>query len=76
MILLVGTVLVAMLVVMAAGWVVQRALGNAGWVDVFWTFGTGGVLALAALVPLPGQAAPGLRQGLVALLVEIVADVE
>ena len=69
MILLVGTVLVAMLVVMAAGWVVQRALGNAGWVDVFWTFGTGGVLALAALVPLPGQAAPGLRQGLVALLV-------
>ena len=69
MILLVGAVLVAMLAVMAAGWVVQRVLGNAGWVDVFWTFGTGGVLALAALAPLQGRSAPDLRQGLVALLV-------
>jgi steroid 5-alpha reductase family enzyme len=35
--------------VMAAAWAVQRAMRNAGWVDVFWTFGTGAAGALAAL---------------------------
>ncbi len=31
----------AMFVVMAAAWALQRATGNAGWVDACWTFGTG-----------------------------------
>ena len=34
--------------VMAAAWAVQRAMHNAGWVDVFWTFGTGAAGAIAA----------------------------
>jgi steroid 5-alpha reductase family enzyme len=40
--------------VMALAWVVQRQLRNAGWVDVFWSFGTGMAGACAAVVPLPG----------------------
>jgi steroid 5-alpha reductase family enzyme len=35
--------------VMLAAWLVQRAMRNAGWVDVFWTFGTGAACATAAL---------------------------
>jgi steroid 5-alpha reductase family enzyme len=46
-------VLAAMAVVMTVSWVVQRAANDAGWTDVFWTFGTGVTLALAAV------AAPG-----------------
>ena len=69
MIVLVIAVLVAMTVVMTTGWVVQRAAGNAGWVDVFWTYGTGGACALAALVPLAGHSGPSLRQLMVAGLV-------
>jgi steroid 5-alpha reductase family enzyme len=40
--------------VMALAWAVQRHLQNAGWVDVFWSFGTGIAGAIAALVPLQG----------------------
>ena len=40
--------------VMALAWVVQRRLKNAGWVDVFWSFGTGAAAALAALAPVEG----------------------
>jgi len=58
-------VFMAMLGVMTLAWVVQRALNNAGWVDVFWTFGTGGACATAAL--WPGAANPA-RQYLVAAL--------
>jgi steroid 5-alpha reductase family enzyme len=41
--------LVFLCVVMAMAWAVQRAMRNAGWVDVFWTFGTGAAGAIAAL---------------------------
>lgn len=63
---LVLSVLAAMTVVMTASWLVQRAVGNAGWTDVFWTFGSGLTLAAAALWPLEGASA---RQVLVAALV-------
>jgi len=43
--------------VMALASVVQRRLRNAGWVDVFWSFGTGAGAAAAALAPLPGAPA-------------------
>jgi len=66
---LAAAVLVGMLVVMTIGWFVQRGAGNAGWVDVFWTYGTGASCALAALVPLVGAGAPSLRQLMVAGLV-------
>jgi steroid 5-alpha reductase family enzyme len=45
--------------VMAIAWVVQRRLQNAGWVDVFWSFGTGLAAAGAACVPLPGDSGNG-----------------
>jgi steroid 5-alpha reductase family enzyme len=41
-------------VVMALAWLVQWRLHNAGWVDVFWSFGTGIAGAVAAIVPIPG----------------------
>ncbi len=49
---------------MLIAWAVQRAAGNAGWVDVFWTFSSGLAFAGVAL------AAPGVpwRQWLLAVL--------
>ena len=54
---------------MVLAWVVQRAAGNAGWVDVFWTFATGLALAGVAL------AAPGAawRHALLAVLILVWA---
>ncbi len=54
---------VLLCLIMAVAWIVQRRLKNAGWVDVFWSFGTGIVAAGAAVAPLPGEPAglPSLR---------------
>jgi steroid 5-alpha reductase family enzyme len=43
-------VLAAMLVVMVAAWAYGLAVKNGGWTDVFWSFGTGFVLAAAAFL--------------------------
>ena len=47
-----GILLIALLAflcaVMLAAWAAQRARRNAGWADVFWTFGTGVAGAMAA----------------------------
>jgi steroid 5-alpha reductase family enzyme len=52
-------------VAMAAGWVVQWRAGNAGWVDVVWSFALGAAGVIGALYPL--QAGPlTMRQWLVA----------
>lgn len=59
-------VLAVMAVVMSAAWFFQRRTGNAGWIDVFWTFGTGVACVTAALLPLPHANFP--RQVLVACL--------
>lgn len=48
-------VLAGMAGVMSASWLTQRAAGNAGWTDVFWTFGTGACLAAAALFAPGGE---------------------
>jgi steroid 5-alpha reductase family enzyme len=69
MLWLLAAVAVAMVVVMAAAWLTQRRLRNAGWVDVFWTFGTGIGGAVCALFPLSGEPGPGWRAWLVAALV-------
>jgi len=53
-----------MLLIMACAWLTQRALNNAGWIDVFWTFGTGATAAALSLWPVQGP--PGPRQWLVA----------
>ena len=63
-------VLLVMLAVMCAAWLTVRATDNGGWTDVFWTFGTGATLALAALTPSAvGGGASGWRHMLVAALV-------
>src|SRR5579875_2373865 len=71
MIAILGLVLAVMLLVMGIGWLVQRAANNGGWTDVFWTYGTGAVCALAALSPFGGQATPDWRQIMVAGLVAL-----
>jgi steroid 5-alpha reductase family enzyme len=61
-----AVVLVAMTAVMVSAWWVQRRAGNAGWIDVFWTFGTGvSCIAAAILSDTDGN---GFRQLLVAAL--------
>lgn len=71
---LTGVVLVGMICVMTAAWLTQRALEDTGWVDVFWTFGTGLAGVVAALWPAAGyEAAPLYREILVAVLVAVWA---
>lgn len=53
--------------IMAGAWALQRATGNAGWVDVVWSFGLG--LAGLVLALLPGG--PTTRQIVVAVLIAI-----
>lgn len=54
--------------IMAGAWVWQRLVGNAGWVDVFWTFGTGTAGVFAALSPFLPEDAPAGRRYLVAAM--------
>ncbi len=55
-----------MFVVMSAAWLTQRAAHNAGWVDVFWTYGTGAACVVAAF--WQAMAGNPARQMLVAAL--------
>jgi steroid 5-alpha reductase family enzyme len=63
-----GGIGVLLSAVMAAAWRAQQRTGNSGWIDVSWTFGTGGIACFAALIPIN---VPWLhwRQATVALLV-------
>lgn len=58
--------LAMMLAVMVAAWTIQRLARNAGWIDVFWTFGTGSACVIAAL--WPSEPANPQRQILLACL--------
>src|SRR4051812_34266483 len=60
-----------MAAVMTVSWLTQRGLRNGGWVDVFWTFGTGAACVVAALWPEPPVNAG--RQQLVAGLAAVWA---
>jgi steroid 5-alpha reductase family enzyme len=66
MIALILAQIVGLCAAMALAWWFQWRRGNAGWVDVFWTFATGAAGVAGALWPM-GGAFP-LRQGIVALL--------
>ena len=55
-----------LLAVMACAWLTQRALNNAGWIDVFWTFGTGATAVVLSLWPVSGPV--NARQALVAVM--------
>lgn len=63
-------VLAAMLVIMVAAWAFCLAVKNGGWTDVFWTWGTGAVLAAAALLA-NGAEAIGPRNILVAAFLAV-----
>ena len=54
MIAVIAALLLALCAMMAAGWWFQRAMGNAGWVDVVWSFATGTAGVAGALWPVPG----------------------
>lgn len=60
--------LIAMAATMSAAWLFQRRTRNAGWVDAFWSFGTGITGAVCALVPLSAGDAPSLHALFVAAL--------
>lgn len=64
---------VALSAVMAVAWQVQRSTGHTGWIDVFWTFGTGLVACVASLAPLSSSGAASARQIMVAVLVALWA---
>lgn len=66
---LVVAALLFMALVINLAWVVQREVRNSGWIDVFWTFGTGIAGVAVALYPMSGEPWPATRQILVALLV-------
>ncbi len=70
---LIALVLLAMAVVMAAAWAVQRATANGGWVDVCWTYGTGACCAAAALAPTGAVVGPYWRQVMVAGMIGLWA---
>jgi steroid 5-alpha reductase family enzyme len=59
---------VALSIAMTGAWWFQRHRQNAGWVDVVWTFATGGVAVLGALWPLPELYSFAPRQLIVAML--------
>jgi steroid 5-alpha reductase family enzyme len=65
--LVAGGIGVLLSAVMATAWGAQQRTGNSGWIDVSWTFGTGGIGCFAALIPIN---VPWLhwRQATVALL--------
>ncbi len=68
-----GLTLLLMAVVMNVAWAFQRQVGNSGWIDVFWTFGTGAAGIIAALFPFAGDGAPSTRQLLAAAIILIWA---
>ncbi len=67
--ILVALVGCGLLATMACAWLFQRAVSNVGWVDVFWTFGTGAAAVVLCLAPI--SAPPTARQWLVAALAAV-----
>jgi steroid 5-alpha reductase family enzyme len=63
-------VTLGLMVVMAAAWDTQRRLRNAGWVDAFWSFGTGLGGVICATWPV-GGVPPTARQCIAAALVSV-----
>ena len=61
--------MVVILGVMTTAWIVVVRSHNAGWIDVFWTYGTGLVGVLTALSPWAGEISA--RQWLAAALVAV-----
>ncbi len=60
---------IALALIMAGGWALQRVSGNSGYVDAVWTFGVGAVGAVSALVLLSEDGGLTARQAVVAVLI-------
>jgi steroid 5-alpha reductase family enzyme len=73
MILLILVQGVGLSLAMAAAWKFQQQVGNAGWVDVFWTFATGAMAVVGAVWPLSGAEDLLARRYLVATLAAVWA---
>jgi len=58
---------IAISLIMAAAWYVQKRTGNSGWVDVTWSLSVGSVAFAASILP-PGHDWPHWRQLVVAVL--------
>lgn len=56
---------------MAGAWTIARRPGRSGWTDAIWSFAIGLAGAVAALVPIRGDAAQAPRRLLVAVLVVV-----
>lgn len=69
LVIVAGAIAAGLSAIMAVAWGIQQRTGNSGWVDTTWTFGTGGVAAIASLVPLGQAPWPHWRQITVAALV-------
>ena len=67
MIALLSVIGLLMAGVMLLAWIVQRGTGNGGWVDVFWSFGTGACCVGGVLLDGEGGA-PWRRLALAALV--------
>jgi steroid 5-alpha reductase family enzyme len=65
---IVGGVLAAMLVVMVAAWAFGLKVRNGGWTDVFWSFGSGLLLAAAAFAATGADTSPARRLLIVAFM--------
>ena len=57
--------------VMSIAWLIERRTGNAGWIDVAWSLGTGLAGVTFACLSVDGAPPPGLRQIAVATLVAV-----
>ena len=71
---MIASILIAtafLVVVMSLAWTFQKRVGNAGWVDVFWTFGLGLAGLGLALAPIPGTDGLTDRQVLIAAMVAL-----
>lgn len=73
MIVLLASVGAGLLAIMACAWLFQRAVSNVGWVDVFWTLGTGLGAVVLSLAPVDPHlhAWPSARQWMAAALAAI-----
>ncbi len=63
-----GVAAVFLAAAMSGAWALQRATGNAGWVDSVWSGATGLGAAGAALATMPGHEGPDARQILAACM--------
>jgi steroid 5-alpha reductase family enzyme len=58
----------AMIAAMTLAWAFQRQVGNAGWVDTFWTFGTGAAGLVVSLIPIGQEGGLSAHQLLAAAM--------